>query len=292
MAVDDTATTNEETQLTGNVAGNDIPSGDGSNIWSLVSGPAHGYFVIHDNGDYVYIPDTDYNGLDYFTYRITDANGDVSIATMTITVTPVNDAPTVGNYDVTTSEDTSTGGTVVGSDVDSTLIYSVTKNPSYGTITSFNPNTGAWTYMPSGDYNGDDSFEVTVNDGTLSDISTVKIHVTPVNDLPVANDASQTIDEDHTATGTVTATDADGDSLTYAKDSDPAHGTVTVNSDGSYTYTPEANYHGTDSFKVLVSDGHGGSDIATVTITVNPVNDAPVANDGSQTIDEDHTATG
>ena len=85
------------------------------------------------------------------------------------------------------------------------------------------------------------------------------------------------LNEDTVKTGTLpVASDVDGDAVTYGKASDPAHGTVVVNADGSYTYTPAANYNGADSFTYTVSDGKGGSNTYTVAITVTPVNDAPV----------------
>ena len=293
VAVDDTAVTDEDTQLTdGNVAGNDAPSGDGGNVWSVVSGPDHGILVMNGDGSYTYTPYANYNGPDQFTYQIKDVDGDNSTATMAITVNPVNDAPTVGNYDVNTQEDTSTSGTVVGNDIDSTVTYAVTKNPSHGIITSFNPDSGAWTYLPYEDYNGDDSFGVTVSDGLATALSKVTIRVTPVNDVPVVNDESKTTDEDTSVSGSITGSDVDGDSLNYVKVTDPSHGTVTVNGDGTYIYTPNSNWFGTDSFTVSVNDGHGGSDTATVTITVDPVNDVPVTNDDSATVDEDGSLSG
>ncbi|MEQ1670697.1 MAG: Ig-like domain-containing protein, partial [Hyphomicrobium sp.] len=85
----------------------------------------------------------------------------------------------------------------------------------------------------------------------------------------------ETTPEDAPLNGTLTATDVDGDPLTFSKASDPAHGTVTVRPDGTYTYTPAANYNGPDSFTYTVSDGHGGTVTKTVAIVVTPVNDAP-----------------
>ncbi len=93
-AQDDTCTTAEDTVLSGNVSGNDTPSGDGGNEWSLVSGPTHGVLALNADGSFTYTPNADYTGPDSFTYRITDIDGDSSTATASITVTPVNDAPT------------------------------------------------------------------------------------------------------------------------------------------------------------------------------------------------------
>ncbi|WP_010245946.1 cadherin-like domain-containing protein, partial [Acetivibrio cellulolyticus] len=84
-----------------------------------------------------------------------------------------------------------------------------------------------------------------------------------------------TTPEDTAVSGTVVGADIDGDTLTYAKATDPANGTVTVAADGNWTYTPNKDYNGTDSFTVEVSDGKGGTAISTVTIAVTPVNDAP-----------------
>ncbi len=96
------------------------------------------------------------------------------------------------------------------------------------------------------------------------------------NNAPTASDAAIPATEDTVASGTLPpASDLDGDPVTYAKASDPGHGALTIAANGGYTYTPAANYSGSDSFTYAVSDGRGGSSTYTVSVTVNPVNDAP-----------------
>ncbi|WP_036991111.1 cadherin-like domain-containing protein, partial [Metapseudomonas furukawaii] len=117
--------------------------------------------------------------------------------------------------------------------------------------------------------------------------------ITDSNGNPLGDDISITTDEDTPVSGQLGATDPDGDSLTFTAGDAPRNGTVVVNPDGSYTYTPNANFNGGDSFTVIVSDGNGGTDTLTVTVGVNPVNDAPVANnDGPTAVTEDTPATG
>ncbi|WP_346915325.1 cadherin-like domain-containing protein [uncultured Roseibium sp.] len=111
-----------------------------------------------------------------------------------------------------------------------------------------------------------------------TDTVTIDITVDPVNDAPVGTNGSASGDEDTAIIGTVSATDLDGDSLTYslATGGAPAHGSVSFNG-SQYTYTPDADFNGSDSFDVEISDGNGGTDTVTIDITVDPVNDAPVA---------------
>jgi VCBS repeat-containing protein len=108
---------------------------------------------------------------------------------------------------------------------------------------------------------------------------TVDVTVTPVNDAPVGQGDAVETPEDTPVSGAVTGSDVDGDELTFTLEDGPAHGTVTVNEDGTYTYTPDADYTGDDSFTVTVDDGNGGTDTVTVDVTVTPVNDAPEAED-------------
>src|SRR5205814_795249 len=141
------------------------------------------------------------------------------------------------------------------------LTYSPVSGPAHGSLT-LNPD-GSFTYTPAANYNGPDSFTYRASDGTLfSNTAAVSITVTAVNDAPVANNGSATTAEDTLVSGTVVATDIDGDALTYAVVTGPSNGSVTLNANGSFTYTPAANYNGPDSFTFHASDGSLSSNTA------------------------------
>src|SRR5262249_39476663 len=132
-----------------------------------------------------------------------------------------------------------------------------------------------------------------VDDGSAanhaSNVVTATVGVTSVNDAPLAQDDSVSTDEDTVIAGQTVATDLDNSQaqLTYSVVSQGAHGTVSMNTNGSYTYTPNADYNGNDSFTYKANDGSVDSNTATVNITVNSVNDAPVAGDDSYSTSED-----
>ncbi|GLK88159.1 hypothetical protein GCM10017655_12210 [Pseudomonas turukhanskensis] len=159
---------------------------------------------------------------------------------------------------------------------------------------------GTFTYTPNTNYNGPDSFTVSVSDGKGGTVdSVVTIGVTPDNDAPTAPAVTLETLEDTPIDGSVVGNDVDGDSLTYTLKGDvqPAHGSVVVNTDGTFTYTPNANYNGPDSFTVSVSDGKGGIVDSVVTIGVTPVADAPTVvittdGDNSGTISAAELAAG
>ncbi len=197
----------------------------------------------------------------------------------------VNDPPIADDQSVTTPEDTPVAITLTGADVDGDpLTYSVATGPSNGTLSGTAPNL---TYTPNADYNGPDSFTFVANDGTVdSNVATVSITVTPVNNEPVADDQSVTTDEDTSVAITLTASDADGDPLTYSVSAGPSNGTLSGTAP-NLTYTPNADYNGSDSFTFVANDGTVDSNTATVSITVNAVNDPPIADDQSVTTPED-----
>ena len=262
VAPDYTRTVDEDTPLNDVVVGTDVDTGD-TLTYSAVAGPTHGNLVLGTNGIYSYTPFANWFGTDYFEYLVTDALGLTDQGRVDITVNSVNDAPTVPNYDMTTPEDTQVSGTIVGSDVDGdSLTYELNTLPINGVVT-VNAD-GSWTYTPNADWHGTDSFTVAVSDGIASAaISTVTIIVTPVNDAPVANDDTATGDEDGNSIIDVKGNDSDvdGDTLNVTDVSDPAHGTVIINADGTVTYTPEANWYGTDSFTYTISDVNGGTEL-------------------------------
>ena len=165
---------------------------------------------------------------------------------------------------------------------------------------------GTLTFTPAANYNGPASFTYTISDGTASSTATVSGTVTAVNDLPVAVADTVSGLEDTAITGDLTPgtigqdSDIDGDTITVV-DGDanagnglspvvaPLHGTVVLNADGTFTYTPVANYNGPDSFTYRISDGQGGFATAVVSLTITSVNDAPAGADKTVTLNEDAT---
>ncbi|PSV14375.1 type I secretion protein, partial [Photobacterium leiognathi subsp. mandapamensis] len=170
---------------------------------------------------------------------------------------------------VTTDEEVKVGGKLSATDADGdTLTFTQSTDPKDGKVTV--DSNGNWTYDPNTNFNGDDSFTVTVSDGKGgTDTITVNITVNPINDAPVIVDNSEnktplgdsiavTTDEDVKVSGKLSATDADGDTLTFTQSTDPKDGKVTVDSNGNWTYDPNPDFHGNDKFDVIVSDGKGG----------------------------------
>ena len=264
----------------------------------LVDGPTHGVLEFNADGSFTYTPDTDFRGIDTFTYRATDGDELSNLVTVTITV---NTLPVAQDdvYDVdedgVLTVDAANGVLANDSDADGdTLTAVLVAPPQHGTLT-LNPD-GSFEYTPDADFFGTDTFAYRADDGlSVSEIATVTITVNPVNDPPVALDDAYEVDEDGVLTVDAAAgvlandTDADGDSLTAVLVTPPNHGTLTLNPDGSFEYTPAADFHGTDTFTYVANDGLADSNVVTVTITVNPVNDAPIAQDDSYQVDVDGT---
>src|SRR5207302_1406697 len=153
------------------------------------------------------------------------------------------------------------------------------------------------SYTPATDYHGADTFTYRANDGTAdSNVATVSIAVAAVNDAPVAASDSYTANEDTPLTMAAPGvlgndTDADGDALTAIVVSGPTHGTLTLSANGTLSYTPSANYNGSDSFTYKANDGTADSNVVTVAITITAVNDAPVAAGDSYATNEDTALT-
>ncbi|MCD4815700.1 MAG: tandem-95 repeat protein, partial [Methanosarcinales archaeon] len=282
VASDQSVTTPEDTSVDITLSATDA---DGDSLtYSIVDNTSHGTVTLSGNTA-TYTPTSNYNGADSFTFKANDGIVDSNTATVSITVTGVNNAPVASDQSITTPEDTSVDITLSATDVDGdALTYSIVGDPSHGTV-ALSGNTA--TYTPDANYNGADSFTFKANDGIVdSNTATVSITVTAVDDAPVASDQSVTTPEDTSVDITLSATDADGDALTYSIVDVPSHGTVTL-SDNTATYTPTSNYNGADSFTFNANDGTVDSSTATVSITVTGVNNAPVASDQSITTPED-----
>src|SRR6185295_6489127 len=193
----------------------------------------------------VFRPVADANGAaGSFSYTVDDGHGGSDSQTISLTVIPVNDAPTAVADSFSANEDSAVTGNVLTNDTDvdsSTLNAILVSGPAHGSLT-LNAD-GSFTYTPNADYNGPDSFTYKASDGQAdSNVATVSINVTPVNDAPVAVADSFSTNEDNAVTGNVLAndTDVDGNALNAILVSGPAHGSLTLNADGSFTYTPSA----------------------------------------------------
>ena len=297
-AADDTFSTDEDTPLNvpapGVLVNDSDPNGDTLSA-VVVTGPANGTLSLKADGSFTYTPNANYNGSDSFTYQVSDGSLTSNVATVTLRVNAINDAPTAEDQSKTIDEDTALGGSLTATDVEGdTLTYSIVNGPTHGQILTFDSTTGAYTYQPAYNYNGSDSFTFLANDGTVNgNVATVSITVNPVNDRPFASPSNQaaTTNEDTAVSGQLTAVDAENDPLTFSGDVPaagmPAHGSVIINSDGTYTYTPDANFNGTDQFVFQVADDKGAFGYGVVTVRILPVSDAPVAADDTYSMNED-----
>jgi VCBS repeat-containing protein len=299
VANDDEYTTDEDEAIVVSILANDTDANSDPLTASIVSGPSHGSLAFGEGGSLTYTPAANYLGEDFFTYVANDGLYNSNTATVALTITPIADAPTVSHDYYTTlpnstlNVDSTTG--VLADDFDAdgdTLTASVVSPPANGSLTL---NTdGSFTYVPAANFNGLDSFYYAASDGTHS---VTAVALISVGNAPVAVADSYTTAEDtplivsSALTGVLgNDTDADGDALSISVLGQPEHGSVTMNSDGTFTYTPDGNFSGTDSFiygaidpSLLVSNN------ATVTLTVTDVNDAPVLLGGRDfpAIDED-----
>ncbi|RZV71982.1 MAG: tandem-95 repeat protein [Candidatus Scalindua sp. SCAELEC01] len=295
-AVDDPGTTTEETLVTINVIGNDTDS-DGTidpDTVTIVAAPTNGTAVPKVDGTVDYTPNTGFTGQDTFTYTVDDNLGAISnVATVTVTVN-ANVAPVAVNDPATTTKETLININVIGNDTDS----DGTIDPVTVTIISVPTNgaavpkvDGTVDYTPTTGYTGQDSFTYTVDDnlGATSNVATVTVTVNATNVAPVAVNDSVTTTENSLVTINIIGndTDSDGtiDATTVAIVSVPSNGSAVAKVDGTVDYTPTTGYTGQDTFTYTVDDNLGAtSNVATVTVTVNATNVAPVAvNDSAVT---------
>jgi VCBS repeat-containing protein len=229
-------------------------------------------YLLYGTDTYLKINGTYLPGKYSFIGSLTDIYGFSDDVQVDITF---NDLPIADDKTVATDEDTDVAITLTTADLyPGSPTWSIVDEPSHGTLSGTAPDL---TYTPSLNYNGQDSFTFKVNDGSNdSNIATVTINIAPINDAPIAVENTYSMDEDTTlsvAAPGVLANDTDVDSstLTAVLDEDTVHGALTLNEDGSFTYTPNANFFGTDTFKYHAYDGTANSNIVTVTINIADV---------------------
>ncbi|ELB2894950.1 tandem-95 repeat protein, partial [Vibrio alginolyticus] len=272
-----------------NTAFSDVDNVDGELSFS-VSGN-NNVLVSIENGIATISPTADWNGSEALTFTATDPSGESVSQTVNFTVAPVAD---IVADNATVVEDTPTIIKVLGNDTfegdDKVVSLDSNNGPANGTV-SVNPD-GSVTYTPNDNYHGTDSFTYIVTSGGVSESTTVNVDVTPVNDAPVAKDDTAVTDEDTPVTIDVLPndTDIDGDTLSIQSASVSSNqGTVEI-VDGKLVFTPAENFHGDAEITYTITDG-ALTDQATVNVTVNAVNDAPVVESSiaDQALAEDFT---
>jgi hypothetical protein len=260
----------------------------------LVNNAADGVVALNPDGSFTYTPATNFSGTDSFTFKANDGTLDSNTATVTLTVAPNPVAPTAGDASFSMLESTTGTPTQLAvaapglllndqNPSGGTLSLIVLAQPLHGSFTVAPQNDGAFTYTPATNFSGTDSFSYYLQaNGLNSNVATVTINVTQVPVAPIAGGDAYNVRENTTlsvgAPG-VLANDVDpnGGQLSAVLVSNPNDGSLTLNSDGSFTYTPFANFSGSDSFTYEANNGHLSSTAATVALTINPVPIAPTA---------------
>lgn len=331
--------------------------------------PKHGTLTLNADGSFAYTPAANFNGSDSFSYQATDGTLLSDVVAVTITVTPVNDAPVATEQDVTTPQDTALTIALAASDVEGdSLTYSIVGAPTYGTLSGTAPNL---TYTPSAGYKGNDQFTFKVNDGSADSATViVRIAVTGINHAPnvtvslspsapttnalltatatggdpendmvsfsyvwkrndvvLDKETTKTLDlskvrngdrgdiisvtvtpsdeqlsgesvtlkttiinsaptlpavtfngsENSTLIAKIVGGDEDKDLLSYKVVQTALFGKLTLQSDGNFSFVPNRNWNGTDSFVASATDANGDSVNATFTLKLVPVNGSPIA---------------
>ncbi|MBN1221031.1 MAG: tandem-95 repeat protein, partial [Anaerolineae bacterium] len=273
VAANDEATTDQNTAVVINVIANDDdPDGDSLSV-NAVGSPGHGSVTNNGNGTVTYTPNNGFSGSDSFTYTVSDGNGGTATATVTITVTPANRLPVAANDGATTDQNTAVTINVLSNDNDpdgDSLTVASVGSASNGSVGN---NGNSITYTPNGGFYGSDSFTYTVSDGK-GGTATAQVSITVIrNNPPVANDDTATTDAGSSVVINVGSNDTepDGDPLVFSLIgyTSAQGGSLVNNGSGFMTYNPPAGFAGTDTFTYQLSDGKGGMDTATVTVTVN-----------------------
>ncbi|MBQ4860643.1 tandem-95 repeat protein [Pseudoalteromonas sp. MMG013] len=300
----DSVQTDEDTPLTLDILHNDSDVEDqgfnGANITLEDQGKGEGLFdlatvTVNADGQLHIAPAKDAVGELTFTYVLTDSEALASVpATVKVTIKPVNDAPVAENNTATVQEDGSFEINILGNDTDVDAndkldVASVTLTDAASSGTVVISATGTATYTPNENFSGSDSFTYTIKDiaGAISNKAEVLVTVEAVNDAPVATPSAMTVAEDGRIDITLTGTDIEKSALTYKISTPPSNGVLTPVSGAVWSYTPTANFNGTDSIAFIANDGELDSAPAQIAITITAINDAPNAQNVSATTDEE-----
>ncbi len=245
-------------------------------VYELVSPPEHGHVQVDADGRFLYEPNDHFNGMDAFSYRVFDGLLYSNTQTVTLTVQAVNDEPTALPATIELQEDTAFQGQLSAADIEGdSLTYGLVQGPEHGQLSLL--EDGSYTYVPNENFTGLDSFLYEVTDGQdSSELVTVEIHVLPVDDLPLPFDIGIQGTEDAMVQGIFLFEDFDGGPATIQLGTLPQFGSVVLQANGTFEYTPNANFAGEDFFTFRTVRGSESSADATVFVTIDAANDAPI----------------
>ncbi len=286
QAANDAVSTAQDTAVVVDVLANDSDADGDALTISISEAPASGTVAVQ-NESVLYTPASGFTGTDEFEYTVTDPSGATDTATVSISVSSVNAAPVAGDDSVSTTEDVAILVAVLDNDIDpdgDALSIDITGAPSDGTAVVQGSDV---LYTPDSGFSGTDEFIYTLTDDSgETDTATVTVLVSGLdngsNASPIAEDDTRITQQDDAVSINVLANDSDpdGDSLSLAIVRQPDIGSVMISGQGTrIIYTPATGFMGIDSFDYEVSDGNGGTAVATVTVTVSGLNAAPVAAD-------------
>lgn len=250
----------------------------------IVSGPRSGS-LSGTGSKHDYTPDANFTGEDNIAYKVSDGFLESEVSTVTIGVLPLNDAPTVEDASVDLLEDESVTVQLGGADIDGdSLAFEILAGPTFGALSGTLPEV---FYAPFANASGIDGIEYRAFDGELySETKTYEFVVSPVNDPPIVGSNSFQTEEDTPLQGSIGVADIDSASVSLAVVKEPSEGLVTLDGFG-FTYTPPADRTESVSFDVQANDAALNSNIATISISIIPVNDPPVANEQTFDVQED-----
>lgn len=236
-------------------------------FYQLVDKPQHGQYTWLPPNTVIYTPTANFVGTDQFSFRSYDGRDYSQVATITLKVNGVNDAPEVYTQPISTTRNTSTALGLVVSDAEGeTLSYHIVASPTHGSIGGDAPN---FVYIPNPDYVGDDSLEIKVSDPhSAAKMAKVTLSVLPNNRAPLAQSGVVSTSEESAVAINLQGSDDDGDTLRYSVVSNPAYGTLEKSDDNAFVYTPKAGFIGSDQFSYKVNDGQADSPTAQVKINV------------------------
>lgn len=271
-AIDATFTTPKNTPVTLAFEHDDFDDDQGLPT-IIVQQPSHGTY----DGER-YIPNAEFEGEDRLLWKVNDGKNDSNVAVLTLLVGNVtaSAAPTAIDRTVVVTEDTPISITVTCSDPENDpLLYQLISKPTHGDYEWQPPNTVVYT--PTANYTGTDSFTFRSHDGqNFSNVSMITLTVSAVNDAPVALAQAISTTRNTNVSIPLVATDVESDTIAYSIAISPTHGTLAGDM-ANLLYTPDANFVGQDSVQFMATDALGAFSLATISITVNPSNTAPLA---------------